>query len=47
MFVRDVNNKIVEMWGGYTLKLYDGHWVKVHRDELDEKFKGKKRERVT
>jgi hypothetical protein len=40
MFVRDGNRKVVKLWGGYTPKLYDGHFVEDHRDEFEEKFSG-------
>jgi hypothetical protein len=28
------------LWGGYTPKLYDGHFVEDHRDEFEKEFTG-------
>jgi hypothetical protein len=40
MFVRNGKGKVVKMWGGYTPKLYDGHFVEVKKEEFDEAFEG-------
>jgi DDE superfamily endonuclease len=40
MFIRDGKGKVVKLWGGYTPKLYDGHFVEDHREEIDEKLEG-------
>jgi len=40
MLIRNGRRKVVGMWGGYTPKLYDGHWVQDHKKELNEKLAG-------
>lgn len=40
MFISNGKTKVVKLWGGYTPKLYDEHFVEDHRDEIDEKFAG-------
>lgn len=39
MVVRDGKGVVVKLWGGYTPKLYDDHFVEAHREEFDEFFK--------
>jgi len=40
MFIRNGQSKIVQIWGGYSPKVYDGHWLKDHKTELNEHYKG-------
>lgn len=40
MAIRDGRGRVRALWGGYTPKLYDGHFVELNKRELDQKFKG-------
>ena len=40
MFLVDVKGRIKKKWGGYSPKIYDGHWLKVNKEWLEEKLNG-------
>jgi len=40
MFVRDGKGKIRKLWGGYSPKIYDGHWLQAQKEWLEEKLAG-------
>jgi len=40
MFLRDGHGIIRRCWGGYSPKLYDGHWLEVYKEWLEKHLKG-------
>jgi hypothetical protein len=40
MVVRDGKGKVVALWRGDTLKLYDGHFIQANKWQFDEQFEG-------
>ncbi len=36
----DLSGGMKAMWGGYTPKLYDGHFIEAHKQTIEEKFQG-------
>lgn len=40
MFLRDGTGKVRGLWGGYSPKTYDGHWLRAQRAWLEKKLKG-------
>ena len=40
MFVQDGKRRIQRIWGGYSPKIFDGNFLELFRDELEEKFNG-------
>lgn len=40
MFLIDGHGRVRKVWGGYTPKLYDGHFIELKRKTLDRKLKG-------
>lgn len=40
MFLRSATGKIRKIWGGYSPKLYDGHFIELWHEQLDKDLKG-------
>jgi hypothetical protein len=40
MVLRDGNGKILKLWGGYSPKIYDGTWLEINKDELENTIPG-------
>lgn len=40
MVLSDGNGIVKKMWGGYSPKIYDGTWVELFKDWLEENLKG-------
>lgn len=40
MFLRDGKGKVRKVWGGYSPKTFDGHWLRVQREWLEEELAG-------
>jgi hypothetical protein len=40
MCLRDGNGMIRKLWGGYSPKLYDSHFLQITQDYLEEKLRG-------
>ena len=38
MFVRDGNRKVVNWWGGYSLKLYNRHFIQNYKKQINREF---------
>jgi hypothetical protein len=39
MIIRD-GHKIRKIWGGYSPKLYDGHWLELNREWVEQNLRG-------
>jgi len=40
MFIRNANGKFLKIWGGYSPKLYDGHFIELLHNDIDKVFAG-------
>ena len=40
MVLCDGKRKVRKLWGGYSPKIYDGHFLEMHKDWLNENLKG-------
>ena len=40
MVLSDAKGRIRKIWGGYSLKIYDGHLVEANKDWFEDKLKG-------
>lgn len=40
MMVRDGKGKILKIWGGYSPKVYDGTWLEIMKDNLEDILNG-------
>jgi len=40
MILRDGHMKIRAIWGGYSPKVFDGHWLEMHKWWLETNLKG-------
>lgn len=40
MCIRDGKGKVRKLWGGYTPKLYDSHFIKLKRKKFNKRMKG-------
>ena len=38
MFVQDAQSQILRIWGGYSPKLYDGHFVELMHQQIERDF---------
>ncbi|KAL6060648.1 hypothetical protein QOT17_013399 [Balamuthia mandrillaris] len=40
MTILDLQNRVCGLWGGYSPKTYDAHWVLAQQEHFDRKWKG-------
>lgn len=40
MILRDGKGKVKKMWGGYSPKVYDGHFLELYRNWMEKRLKG-------
>ena len=40
LFLQDGKGRIRKMWGGYSPKVYDCHWLEIWKDWFEENLKG-------
>lgn len=40
MFLQDGKSRIRRMWGGYSPKVYDGTWLELHKEWIEENLQG-------
>jgi hypothetical protein len=40
MFLVDGRCKILKVWGGYSPKTFDGHWVRAYKEWLEDELGG-------
>ena len=40
MMIADAKGRIRKIWGGYSPKVYDGHWLEINREWIDDNMTG-------
>lgn len=40
MMICDAKGRIRKIWGGYSPKVYDGHWLEINKDWIEENLAG-------